>query len=326
MTPVLQYSVATRAGVTESDFHEIFATFEECYRAAYEQGLARLSRTVATAADRQGGWLERVRSGLVALLGFFDDHPSWARLLVLEAPVSAGVTFECRQRLHDVLARLLDHHQPAGIPAGSPLPMPALTGELIVGGVFSVIRTSMLESDGGKLVELAPSLMAFIVAPYLGQAAAQAELEGSPYGRSNAPATEPGIARARAISRAAELPVRATHRTTLVLRAIAQAPYSNNREVAQAAGLADEGQTSKLLARLERRGVIENVGVGAARGEPNAWLLTAVGAARRRADRRKLRVRRSAAARRAERGARHESCAQKLFDARVARIVRRRRR
>ena len=60
-----------------------------------------------------------------------------------------------------------------------------------------------------------------------------------------------------------------------MLHAIAQTPYLNNREVAQAAGLADEGQASKLLARLEGRGVIENVGVGAARGEPNAWLLTA---------------------------------------------------
>jgi AcrR family transcriptional regulator len=269
--------VVTRAGVTENDFDEIFPAFEDCYRAAYEQGLDRLSGTVTTTADRRDGWLERVRSGLVALLGFFDDHPSWARVLVLEAPVNASVAFDCRQRLHDVLACLLDHHQPAGTPAGSPLPTPALTGELIVGGVFSVIRTSMLENDGGKLVELAPSLMAFIVAPYLGQGAARAELEGSPYGRSNAPATEPGIARARAISRAAKLPVRATHRTTLVLRAIARTPYLNNREVAQAAGLADEGQASKLLARLEGRGVIENVGVGAARGEPNAWLLTPSG-------------------------------------------------
>jgi hypothetical protein len=79
------------------------------------------------------------------------------------------------------------------------------------------------------------------------------------------------------LARAAGLPIRATHRTTLVLRAIARAPYSNNREVAQAAGIVDEGQASKLLARLERRGVIENVGLGAARGEPNAWLLTASG-------------------------------------------------
>ncbi len=269
--------MATRAGVTQNEFHKIFPTFEQCYCAAYGQGLTRLLRTVATVAGSQDGWLERVRSRLVGLLGFFDDHPSWARLLLLEAPVSPDATFECRQQLHDVLGRLLDHHQPAGAPAGSPLLTPALTGELIVGGVLSVIRTTMLEDNEGKLVELAPSLMAFIVAPYLGQGAARAELEGSPYGRSNAPATERGLARAPAISRAADLPIRATHRTTLVLGAIAHAPYSNNREIADAAGLTDEGQTSKLLARLERQGVIENVGIGAARGEPNAWLLTVSG-------------------------------------------------
>jgi AcrR family transcriptional regulator len=269
--------VVRRAGVTDSEFHTLFATFEECYEAAYEEGVERLSGAVATAAGGEDGWLERVRSGLVALLGFFDDHPSWARLLVRDAPVAASMSLERRQRLQEVLARLLEHRGPANASTGSPSVMPALTGELVVGGVFSVIRSSMLANEGEKLVELAPSLMAFIVASYLGQAAARAELEGSPYGRNNVPVAQPGMSRRRAISRAGELPIRATHRTTLVLRAIAQTPYLNNREVAQAAGLVDEGQASKLLARLESRGVIENVGVGAARGEPNAWLLTASG-------------------------------------------------
>jgi AcrR family transcriptional regulator len=266
--------VATRAGVTENEFRQIFPTIEDCYRAAYEHGLTRLLRTVTAAAGRQDGWLERIRSGVVALLGFFDDYPFWSQLLVLDAPISGAVAFECRQQLQDVLARLLDHYQRADNVPGSPLLTPALTGELIVGGVFSVIRTSVLENDDRQLVELAPSLMAFIVAPYLGPAAAQAELEGSPYGRSDTLAREPGRARAHSV---AQLPIRATHRTTMVLRAIAQVPYSNNREVAQAAELVDEGQTSKLLTRLERRGVIENVGIGAARGEPNAWLLTPEG-------------------------------------------------
>jgi hypothetical protein len=143
--------------------------------------------------------------------------------------------------------------------------------------------------------------MAFIVAPYLGPAAARLELEGRPArrgvpisheggqlqvgepARAATSADEPGrshetgLTRAGAIARTAALPIRVTHRTTLVLQAIARAPYSNNREIAYAAGITDEGQASKLLARLERRGVIENVGVGPARGEPNAWLLTASG-------------------------------------------------
>ncbi len=275
--------MATRAGVSERVFTELFPSIEGCYRAAFVEALERLSRTVADAAGREVTWLERVRSGLVAMLGFFDDEPRWARLLVLETPLDAAVTLECRRRLHGLLDDLLERddevHQSCGNSraAGSPRLLATLGGELVVGGVFSVIRTSLLENDGGKLVELAPSLMAFIVAPYLGQAAAQAELEGRPSAVGEASATESKRTREHTISRAAELPIRATHRTTLVLRAIAQAPYSNNREVAQAAGLADEGQTSKLLARLERQGVIENVGIGAARGEPNAWLLTPSG-------------------------------------------------
>ncbi len=275
--------MTTRALVSENAFYEIFPTVEECYRAAFEHGLGRLSHALAQATAHEQAWLERVRAGLVALLGFFDDEPCWARLLVLETSLSGTVVFDCRRRVHELLAGLLDRGIDAGDcggrsrVGGSPILMATLTGELVIGGIFSVIRTSMLEEGASRLVELAPSLMAFIVAPYLGQAAAQAELEGKVAGAGEASRSEPQLARAQAISRAAELPIRATHRTMLVLRAIARAPYSNNREIAQAAGLADEGQTSKLLARLERKGVIENVGVGAARGEPNAWLLTSSG-------------------------------------------------
>jgi AcrR family transcriptional regulator len=263
--------VTTRAGVSESVFYDIFASLEECYRAAYEQGLRRLSQTVAQAVRHREHWLERVRCGLVAMLGFFEDEPRWARLLVLETSVSGPVIFDCRRRLHGLLGSLVDagsgiaEHHLGAVADGAPMPLPALTGELVVGGVFSVIRTSMLEGADCGLVGLAPQLMSFIVRPYLGQAAARAELAGTPQ-----PVEDD-------CSPAAQLPVRPTRRTLLVLRAIARAPRSNNREVALAAGVTDEGQASKLLARLERCGVIENVGIGALRGEPNAWLLTSYG-------------------------------------------------
>ena len=92
----------------------MFGTVEGCYRAAFEQGLERLSQTVAVAAAREEAWLERVRSGLVALLGFFDDEPSWGRLLVLDTPLDTAVTFTCRQRLHGLLAGLLERHADPG--------------------------------------------------------------------------------------------------------------------------------------------------------------------------------------------------------------------
>ena len=268
--------MASRAGISEAVFFEVFQNVEECYRAAFEEGLGRLSRSVDEAAGREGSWLDRLRAGLVAFLGFLDDEPAWGRLLIVDTPVTDGVLeLRSQQRVPGVLTSLLDDGAPQAI--GELMPEPTLTSELVVGGVISVIRAQMLKGDGAVLVGLAPSLMSFMVRPYLGQVAANAELEGRPSANAHASADELVPSRKTELARAASLPIRVTHRTTLVLRAIGQAPYSNNREVAEAAGLADEGQASKLLARLERRGVIENVGVGAARGEPNAWLLTVSG-------------------------------------------------
>jgi DNA-binding IclR family transcriptional regulator len=50
----------------------------------------------------------------------------------------------------------------------------------------------------------------------------------------------------------------------------------SNREIAQAAKVKDEGQISKLLARLQHHGLLENTG-GASHATGNAWRLTPQG-------------------------------------------------
>jgi DNA-binding MarR family transcriptional regulator len=47
----------------------------------------------------------------------------------------------------------------------------------------------------------------------------------------------------------------------------------SNRQIANAAGIVDQGQTSRLLARLKGYGLLENTG-GDAQGVPKAWHLT----------------------------------------------------
>jgi DNA-binding MarR family transcriptional regulator len=78
-----------------------------------------------------------------------------------------------------------------------------------------------------------------------------------------------------------ELDVRLTYRTGRVLTAVAElggrGSGPSNREIADAAGISDEGQISKLLKRLEGLGLIENHGPGHPSGMPNAWQLTAKG-------------------------------------------------
>jgi len=273
--------VITRAGLPESALREVFQSDEDCYLAAFEQGLRRLSSVVAEAAAHEQRWLARVRAGLVALLGFLDDEPQWGRLLLTEAP--ARFELECGRRAQGVLGELLEEGRGMELTGAEPTdaeptPAPQLMAELVLGGVFSVIRERMLDPDGGLLVELAPSLMPFIVTPYLGEpgeSAASPELAGSEL--AGRPATGGDALSPADRSHAVELPIRATHRTMRVLGAIESVPRSSNREIAEAAGLTDEGQTSRLLGRLEQRGLIENVGLGPSRGEPNAWLLTPYG-------------------------------------------------
>jgi len=71
--------------------------------------------------------------------------------------------------------------------------------------------------------------------------------------------------------------VRSTYRTARVLSVIATNPGASNRAVAAAAGIVDEGQASKLLKRLERLGLIENMASDREPGGANAWRLTARG-------------------------------------------------
>jgi hypothetical protein len=139
-----------------------------------------------------------------------------------------------------------------------------------VGAVLAVVHARLSGQGGASLAELLNPLMAMIVRPYLGAAAAEKELERPlPTGRH---------ARRRApVDPLGGLDMRLTYRTLRVLATIAASPGASNRQVAEEAGVADQGQISKLLARLENLGLIHNAGVGHLKGEPNAWRLTSRG-------------------------------------------------
>jgi DNA-binding MarR family transcriptional regulator len=67
-------------------------------------------------------------------------------------------------------------------------------------------------------------------------------------------------------------------RRAMALLHIAEHPGASNRQIANAIGIADEGQASKLLRRLENLGLATNRSAGHEAGEPNSWHLTNAGA------------------------------------------------
>ncbi len=284
--------IVARSGVSRRTFYELFDDREDCFLAAFDQAVERGARRVVPAFRSQGVWCERVRAGLGALLEYLDEEPGMCALCVVDA-LGAGPVALQRRAL--VVRALIDAVHEGRREARAGTKPTRLTAEGVVGAVLAVLHARLTGGDargngasprvGGAqpMAGLLGPLMGMIVLPYLGQAAAARET------------SRPGPRRKRAVAPPGdplrELDMRLTYRTVRVLLAIAElggrdsagggrstgGPGPSNRRVSEAAGVADQGQISKLLARLEHLGLIENAGTGVARGEPNVWSLTPKG-------------------------------------------------
>jgi AcrR family transcriptional regulator len=256
--------VVARSGVSRRTFYEVFEDLEDCFLAAFDDGVERASRYVLDTVDPNMKWVDRVRASLTALLSFLDDEPLMGRLLIVDS-LSAGPT--ALERRSRILTRILTVIDQGRGEARAGQGAPPLTAEGMVGGALSILHARLLQDNKSGLVELTGPLMGMIVLPYLGAAASRRELERPP--------PKPRARRQTAHRNPLhQLETRLTYRTVRVLMTIASHPGSSNRKIADASGIADQGQMSKLLARLHQLDLIQNTGAGAARGEPNAWTLT----------------------------------------------------
>jgi AcrR family transcriptional regulator len=263
------------AGVSRRTFYDLFADRDACLLAAIHQTARLAGERAAGAWATQGRWIDRVRAGLWALLEFFSEDPGLAELCVVDSHQAGPAALARRRQVCELLARRLDEGR--AVARRRP---PPLTAEGAVGGALEIVHARLLEHPARPLTALFNDLMAFIVLPYLGPRAARDELA-----RASPPRSVPPSAPAVALE---ELPIRLTYRTMRVLAALAAEPGLMNSKVSERAGISDEGQASKLLGRLARVGLIENIGAPARRNAAKAWRLTPAGERLERWTRREL--------------------------------------
>ncbi|MGA9284696.1 MAG: TetR family transcriptional regulator [Solirubrobacteraceae bacterium] len=271
--------ITARAHVSRRTFYELFDSGEDCLAAMFDRAIARIRSELAGAGLDGLAWRERVRGGLWTVLSFLDREPVLVRVLVVQFARGGPGILERRERLLSELVGVIDQSR---MESASKSDCPALTAEGLVGAVVAIVYTRLLRGEPVCLRGLQGELMAMIVLPYLGPAAARAErkrsipnimrtVEGDGDGSLvDMPVTE------RNADPLGGLSIRLTYRTVCVLEALSEHPGLSNRAVADASGVSDQGQASKLLARLERYGLLKNrrpVG----KGEANAWSLTSTG-------------------------------------------------
>jgi AcrR family transcriptional regulator len=266
--------ITSRARVSRRTFYELFENREACLRALFDDVLGTIERELV-AADLGGlGWRERVRGGLWVILSFFDREPALARVCVVQV-LRGGE--EVLGRREEVLARLAAMVTEGRRESARGRDCTALMAEGLVGAAFAIVHGRVLRETREPLTGLLGELMGLIVLPYMGAAAARRERTRAMPAAKLA-TRKPAERSRREVDPLQEVPMRLTYRTARVLECIAAYPGISNRQVAERAGISDQGQVSKLLARLKRLDLTANVGKGHAKGEPNAWKLTPLGA------------------------------------------------
>lgn len=266
--------IAARSHVSRRTFYELFSDCEDCLAGVLEDTVERLRGELARAGLERLRWRERVRGGLWTILCFLDREPLLARVTVLQSARGGEQTIALRERVLGELAGAIDAGRREDARGKD---CSAITAEGLVGATLSIVHSRLLRGEQGSLSKLQNELMAMIVLPYLGPAAARQERTRKA-SAVNAPGAHDSAARRQVDEDYDEDPlaglsIRLTYRTMRVLEVVAQDPGLSNRGVGASAGIADQGQISKLLRRLQDLGLLENRSpIG--KGEANAWALT----------------------------------------------------
>jgi AcrR family transcriptional regulator len=257
-------AVVARAGVSRKTFYELFDSCEDCLLAVLEEAFAQMASVAGPAYEEQDRWSERLRAALLALLEFLESERDMGAFalsyLVGYGPRSPVLRARVLRRLQRVVEEGHSQAKPSH-------KLPPLTAEFVVGGVLAVIH-ARLQSGPQRMGAVVNPLMWMIVLPYLGPTVAGKELTRTAPKRAAARATPPASNPLR------DLDMRLTYRTGRVLAVIAEEPGCSNVGIGARVEVTDQGQISKLLARLARLGLIENTGLGQVRGAANAWHLT----------------------------------------------------
>jgi AcrR family transcriptional regulator len=252
--------VSAAAGVHRRVLLSIFPRPGQLQLALFDRLVARLGERMQHAFRSERVWIEAVRAALVELLGSLDRHPQTARFLLVSSLQGDPPMLKRRQQVLATLARALESDCPDA-KAQAVWPFRA---EAVLGGAASVLHGRLLEQPVPALNELTGPLMAVIVLPYLDASAAREEVSRSMPRRADIDGLLP-------------TGMRLTSRTAQVLQALSREPGISNNAIAQTVGIVDQGQISRLLARLRRLNLIEDFASASTRGTTKAWRLTTAG-------------------------------------------------
>jgi AcrR family transcriptional regulator len=152
-------AIMSEAGVSRETFKVDFSGKQDCFLAACDDAIAGLLDSAEEAGAHERDWSARVGAALRLLLERLAKNPDIAQACVVELPRAGMAALASEDRTLDRLAKVL---KPPTDPSGEPQPV-TLVDELLAGGVWEMIRATLVRGSPADLPSLLPQLQEWVV-------------------------------------------------------------------------------------------------------------------------------------------------------------------
>lgn len=165
--------IIATAGVSRRTFYGNFKSKEDAFLTAYDAIGAGLFDLVRAAFASSETFASGVIACLAAFLEYAAAEPRYTDMLIVEVLAAGPAAIERRNAVMKMLSELL--HAGALKVTGGIRP-PELTAETIVGGIYEIVYSRVLQGKTSGLPDLLPDLAYSTMLPYLGHAATEREI------------------------------------------------------------------------------------------------------------------------------------------------------
>jgi AcrR family transcriptional regulator len=167
--------VAARAGITEEEFEQTFASKSACFLEAYDAVVNILVARVAAAFEAAFGepWQDRVVAGLRAMVDLLAAEAEIARMAIIEV---TALGEDARIRYRAALERFVPFLEEGRTVSPRGAELPAETARFAIASATSMIFSEIRAGRGAELQRILPDLVFAVMMPYLGAEAAEAEM------------------------------------------------------------------------------------------------------------------------------------------------------
>ena len=166
--------VISTAGVSRRTFYDHFGGKDDAFLTAYDAIGVELVEQVQAAYKASKTFEEGVIACLAAFLEFFASEPHYADMCIVEALAAGPAAIERRNAVLKTFAQLLNTGAETVVGGNRP---PALTAETIVGGVYEIVYSRVMQGKTSELPRLLPDLAYSMMLPYVGHEAAERNVE-----------------------------------------------------------------------------------------------------------------------------------------------------